>query len=128
MKKIIPMPSWNFPLSSAIVHDSKYEMEISGYTWKDPSNGKLEEWIEKQTARAMDNIKSVLEKVNWDTSNIVKVRIFLLNMDDYNAMNEVYATYFEGDYPARFALWVAALPGGALVEIECKAVGDEINM
>ena len=126
MKKIIPF-SWNFPLSSAIVHNCEYEMEISWQIWIDFESWELETGIEKQTERTMENIKIKLAEIGWDMSNIIKARIFLTNMEDYNQMNEVYATYFTWEYPTRFALEVSALPAWALVEIECKAVWDTIK-
>ena len=59
--------------------------------------------------------------------NIVKVRIFLIGMEDYWKMNEVYGTYFTQEYPTRFALAVKELPRWALVEIECTATGETIK-
>jgi len=54
------------------------------------------------------------------------MRIFLVDMDDYPKMNEVYTRYFSQDYPTRFALAVKGLPLGALIEIDCSASGDEL--
>ena len=87
----------------------------------------LEEGIEEQTRRVMINIQDTLEKTGWTMNNIVKSRIFLTDMKDYEAMNEVYASFFDSEYPTRFALEVSALPAGWLVEIECVAVGNEIS-
>ncbi len=88
---------------------------------------KLEVWIEAQTRATMDEIKKTL-KVNWWTmDNIVKARVFLVDMNDYEIMNKVYAEYFPNWYfPTRFWLAVVELPAWALVEIECTAVGDTI--
>ena len=86
----------------------------------------LEEGIEEQTRRVMINIKETLEKTGWNMDNIVKSRIFLTDMKDYEKMNEVYASFFDWEYPTRFTLEASALPTGWLVEIECVAVGDKI--
>ena len=126
MKKIIPFP-WDFPLSQAIIHDEKYTMEISGLIGMNPETKKLEDGISAQTHQVMKNILSTLETVWWNLDNITKARIFLVNMDDYSEMNEVYASYFWDEYPTRFALEVSALPAGALVEIECTAAWNTIN-
>ena len=126
MKNIIPF-SWDFPLSQAIIHDEKYTMEISGLIGMNPETKKLEEWIWAQTHQVMKNIISTLGSAWWNTSNIVKARIFIVNMDDYAEMNEVYRGYFTDVYPTRFALEVSALPAGALVEIECTAVWNTIK-
>lgn len=92
-----------------------------------PNTKKLEDWISWQTHQVMKNILSTLEKVWWDMQNITKARIFLVDMNDYAEMNEVYASYFSDQYPTRFALEVSALPAGALVEIECTAAWNTIN-
>jgi len=58
----------------------------------------------------MKELQKILAQVGWDMSNIIKSRIFLVDMADYEKMNEVYAQYFSENYPARFALEVSALP------------------
>lgn len=78
--------------------------------------------IEAQTAQALENIKAVLQAAGSDLNQIVKTTVFLANMDDYVAMNEVYAQYFWRTQPARSAVQVAKLPLGALVEIETVAL------
>lgn len=125
MKKIIPF-SGPFPLSRAIVFDSKYTMEISGQIGVNPS-AELESGIENQTRRSIELIKEILESVGWSLENVVKTRIFLTNMADYAKMNEVYQKFFTKDFPTRFALAVKELPKGALVEIDCTAAGDKIE-
>ena len=77
--------------------------------------------IVSQTRMSLTNIKNILEEKGLSMNNIVKTTVFLKNMGDFAAMNEVYAGFFEGDYPARAAIEVAALPKGALVEIEAIA-------
>lgn len=125
MKIIIPYP-WNFPLSQAIIHDAKYTMEISWLIWMNFDLSKLEDWIENQTINIMENIKSTLKNFWWNMNNIVKSRIFLTNMWDYSKFNEIYAKYFQNEYPTRFVIEINSLPAWALIEIECIAIGDEI--
>ncbi|MEK6833102.1 MAG: RidA family protein [Nanoarchaeota archaeon] len=125
VKKIIPAD--NLPFSKAIIHNFKYIMEISGQVGIDPKTGKLSEGIEKQTYQALENIKKILEEAGWSFENIIKARIYLINMDDYATVNEIYKRYFLNDYPARVALAVKALPLGALIEIECIAANDSID-
>jgi 2-iminobutanoate/2-iminopropanoate deaminase len=124
MKKIIP--SGNLPYSKAVIHDLKYSMELAGQVGINPS-GKLVEGIENQTIQTMENIGKILAEVGWDFSSIIKVRIYLSDMADYDLVNKVYRNYFSGDYPARVALAVKGLPLGALIEIECTAASDAIK-
>jgi len=106
------------------MHNSKYTMEISGKLGIDPITGKLADGIGEQTEKAIEGIKSILAEVGWGLSNIVKARVYLTDMENYALMNEAYGMFFPGDFPARVALAVKALPMGALVEIECVACGD----
>ncbi|MDA9128854.1 RidA family protein [Candidatus Gracilibacteria bacterium] len=120
MKKVFGRNE-NFPISSAILHDCKYEMEIGG-------NIGIGDSIEEQTKYALDCIVEELERVGWDLNNLIKMRIFLTTMEDYEGMNKAYTEYFQGyDYPARFGLSVVELPAGSRIEIESKAVGDTIQ-
>ncbi|MDO8661184.1 MAG: Rid family detoxifying hydrolase [Candidatus Woesearchaeota archaeon] len=125
-KEIIPS-SGAFPLSKAVVHNDTYIMEISGQIGVNPQTGQLEEGIKAQTSRVLEIIKEILHLKGWSLKNVVKTRIFLLDMKDYAFMNEVYSTYFSADYPARFALAVKELPRNALIEIDCTATGDTIK-
>lgn len=125
MKKIIKSKS-SFPLSNAILHNNKYILEISGQIGVNP-NGELAEGIENQTSQVLDNIKSILEEIGWDLTNVTKAIIYLSDMKDYAKMNETYAKYFTKDYPTRVALAVKELPRNALIEIECTASGDKIR-
>ena len=77
--------------------------------------------IQEQTAQALDNVRGVLLAAGCDLEQVVKTTVFLANMDDYAAVNEVYARYFWRNRPARSAVEVARLPLGALVEIEAIA-------
>lgn len=116
----------NLPFSKAVIHDQKYTMEISGQIGLN-SEGKLEEGIEEQTKRALENVKEILNEVRWTFENLIKVRIFLADIKDYQKVNEIYSAYFEKDFPTRVALAVKDLPLGALIEFDCTATGDEVK-
>ena len=95
----------------------------SGQIALDPATGKLVEGdIVAQTKRVFQNLLAVLEEAGLGPENIVKTTVFLDDINDFAAMNEVYATFFpEGACPARSAVEVAKLPKGSLVEIEAIA-------
>lgn len=82
----------------------------------------VEGGITEQTTQVFENIKNVLAEAGLTTANVVKTTVFLADMALFGEMNAVYAKYFEGDYPARSAVAVKALPKGVLVEIESIAV------
>ena len=84
--------------------------------------GKMAEGIEEQARQSLENIKHILEEAGLTMGNIVKTTVFLQDMSFFAGMNGVYATYFDGAFPARSAVAVKALPKDALVEIECIAV------
>jgi 2-iminobutanoate/2-iminopropanoate deaminase len=88
----------------------------------DPATGNLIPGDAKaQTERVLENVKAILEDQKLGFSNVVKTTVFLTNLADFAAMNEVYSKYFTVDYPARSTIQVAALPKGANVEIEVIA-------
>lgn len=80
--------------------------------------------IEGQTRQALDNLKAVLEAGGSSLSSVVKVTVFLADINDFAAMNGIYSEYFTESFPARSAFEVANLPLGALVEIEAIALAD----
>ena len=94
----------------------------SGQLPADPATGAFPEGIEAQTKQSLENCKSVLEAAGASLANVIKTTVFLSDMNNFAAMNGVYATYFEGAFPARSAVQAARLPKDALVEIECIAV------
>ena len=125
MKKIISTtnaPAAIGPYSQAI--DCGAFLVTSGQVPFDPATGVIVEGgITEQTRQALTNVKAVLEAAGLTMDNVVKTTVFLQNMGDFAAMNAVYAEFFtEGQYPARSAVEVAALPKGALVEIETICV------
>lgn len=89
----------------------------------DPKTGNLVEGgIVPQTRRVLENLKAVLAAGGSSLDRVVKATVFLKNMSDFPAMNEVYAEYFGGSKPARSTVGVAELPRGALVEIDLIAL------
>jgi len=109
------------PYSQA-VDSGKGLLFISGQIPVDPATGAFAEGgIKAQTRQSLLNAQSILQAAGLDLSNVVKTTVFLADMGDFAAMNEVYAQFFNEPYPARSAVAVKALPKGALVEIECIA-------
>lgn len=94
----------------------------SGQLPIDPATGAFPEGIEAQTHQSLANCKAVLQAAGLDLSHVVKTTVFLSDMNNFAAMNNVYATFFQEACPARSAVEVARLPKDALVEIECIAV------
>jgi 2-iminobutanoate/2-iminopropanoate deaminase len=95
---------------------------LSGQTPIDSATGKLVEGgVAEQTRQCFRNLFGVLAAAGLDSSNVVKVQVFLTDINDFAAMNAVYAEQFEAPYPARTTLGVAALPLGASIEIEMIA-------
>ena len=88
-----------------------------------PATGTFPEGIREQTRQSLTNVKAILAAAGTDMDHVVKTTVFLSDMNNFGAMNEVYATFFtEGSYPARSAVEVARLPKDALVEIEVIAI------
>ena len=106
------------PYSQAI--DCGSFIVTSGQIPSDPATGNLVEGgITAQTRQSLTNVKAVVEAAGLTMDHVAKTTVFLQNMADFAAMNAVYAEFFtEGNYPARSAVEVGALPKGALVEIE----------
>ncbi|MFL5732692.1 MAG: RidA family protein [Chloroflexia bacterium] len=99
----------------------------AGQLGLDPSTGTLVEGgVTEQTRQVLDNMRSILEAAGTSLDNVVKTTVFLSDMSNFGAMNEVYKQYFGGDSPpARSTVQVAALPLGAMVEIDCVALAGE---
>ncbi|RKW59454.1 MAG: RidA family protein [Prevotella sp.] len=95
---------------------------VSGQLPVNPSTGEFAEGgIKEQTRQSLTNAQQVLQAAGTDLSRVVKTTVFLSDMDNFGAMNEVYAEFFSQPFPARSAFAVRTLPKGALVEIECIA-------
>ena len=98
---------------------------VSGQIPIDPATGEFAgQDIEAQTRQSLTNIKNILKEAGADMSGVVKTTVLLKDIADFAAMNKVYAEFFTEPYPARAAFQVAAIPKGALVEIEAVAVTD----
>ena len=87
-----------------------------------PATGALPEGVEAQAAQALDNLSAVLAAAGMSCADVVKTTVFLADINDFAAINTIYAKYFPGEAPARSCVQVAALPKGALFEIEAVAV------
>ncbi len=104
-------------------------IEVNGFVFAsgqipiDPATGEMVAGgVKEQTRQALTNASEVMKAAGLDLSHVVKTTVFLADMNDFAAMNEVYATFFSAPFPARSAVAVKALPKGALVEVECIAV------
>ena len=92
---------------------------VSGQIPINPASGEIEgKDIVAQSTQVFENLKAIIAQAGSDMGSIVKTTVYLQDIKDFAAMNKVYANYFTADYPARVAVQVAALPKGALVEID----------
>lgn len=95
---------------------------LSGQLPIDPATGSFPEGgVKEQTRQSLLNVQAILDAAGLSLTNVVKTTVFLADMGDFAAMNEVYAQFFSEPFPARSAVAVKTLPKGALVEIECIA-------
>ena len=109
------------PYSQAI--EANGMVFASGQIPIDPATGSfVEGGIKEQTRQSLTNAQNILRQAGTDLAHVVKTTVFLSDMDNFGAMNEVYAEFFAQPYPARSAVAVKTLPKGALVEVECIAV------
>lgn len=104
-------------------------IEVNGFVYAsgqlpiDPSTGMFPEGgVAAQTHQSILNAESILQAAGTDLKHVVKTTVYLADMADFGAMNEVYSQFFNEPYPARSAVAVKDLPKGALVEIEVLAV------
>jgi 2-iminobutanoate/2-iminopropanoate deaminase len=123
MKKIIATsaaPAAIGPYSQAVL--AGQNLFVSGQLPIDPATGAFAgDDVTSQTKQSLENIGAILKEAGYAFSDVVKVTVYLKNIADFAAMNEVYAKYFTSDFPARAAFAVADLPRGAMVEIEAVA-------
>lgn len=109
------------PYSQAIRADAM--VFTAGQIGLDPASMELVPGgVEEQTRQALNNLRSVLEAAGSSLAHVVKTTVFLQDMNDFPKMNAIYAEYFAENPPARSTVAVAALPKGALVEIEAAAL------
>lgn len=89
----------------------------------DPATGEMAgDTIEAQAEQALRNLQAVVEAAGGSMDSVVKVNVFLKDMNDFATVNGIYARFFPGDAPARAAVEVARLPKDALIEVECVAL------
>ncbi len=123
MKKVIfteKAPAAIGPYSQAV--EAGGMIFVSGQLPVDPVTGGLVSGgVAEQTAQSLENIRQILAEAGLVMADIVKTTVFLADMSLFADMNNVYARYFDGSFPARSAVAVKALPKDALVEIECIA-------
>ena len=126
MKKIIATthaPQAIGPYSQAVIHNGL--AYLSGQIPLDPATGQLVTGgIAEQTARVLENLSAVLEACGTSLERVLKTTVYLKDMGEFLAMNEVYARYFPQDAPARATVEAARLPRDARVEIDCIAMVD----
>lgn len=103
-------------------------IEVNGFVFAsgqipiDPATGSfVEGGVKEQTRQALTNASEILQEAGTDLAHVVKTTVYLADMADFAAMNEVYAQFFSEPYPARSAVAVKDLPKGALVEVEVLA-------
>jgi 2-iminobutanoate/2-iminopropanoate deaminase len=114
-------PFQGAPYSQAIAHGDL--VFVSGQLGVDPGGNMVEGGIVEQTEQVMKNLSAILEAAGTSLANVVKASIFLAELGDFQAMNEVYGRHMGDEPPARATVQVGALPSGALVEIEVIAAG-----
>jgi 2-iminobutanoate/2-iminopropanoate deaminase len=114
-----PAPFQGAPYSQGIANGGF--VFVSGQLGVDAGGSMVEGGISEQTEQVMKNLSAILEAAGTSLENVVKATIFLVDLGDFQAMNEVYARYVGDEPPARATFQVAALPSGALIEIEVTA-------
>lgn len=103
-------------------------IEVNGFVYAsgqlpiDPATGAFPEGgVQEQTRQSLLNVKAILEEAGLTLANVVKTTVYLADMGDFAAMNEIYSQFFSQPFPARSAVAVKALPKGVLVEVEVIA-------
>ncbi|AMB93868.1 RidA family protein [Aerococcus sanguinicola] len=123
MKKVIETkqaPAAIGPYSQAVeINNSLY---VSGQIPVDPSTGEIAEDIESQAKQSMTNLKAIIEEAGYQVSDIVRCTIFLTDLANFQAVNEIYGSFLEEPFPSRSCVQVAALPKGVQIEVDAIAV------
>lgn len=129
MKKIVATdhaPAAIGPYSQAIRSGSM--LFCAGQIPLDPKSGQIvSDDVAGQTKQVLENISGILQAAGLNFSHVVKTTIFLISMDHFQTVNEIYGTYFRDNPPARSTVAVSALPRGAKIEIEVIAMAPETN-
>ena len=107
------------PYSQGIVAGST--LYISGQIPVDPATGKISDSIEDQAKQSLTNISQILAAYGLTMNNVVKTTVFLTDLNDFAAVNTIYAEFFEEPYPARSCVEISKIPKGCKIEIECIA-------
>jgi 2-iminobutanoate/2-iminopropanoate deaminase len=108
------------PYSQAIIEGDL--IFLAGQGPGNPATGQLDRGdVKLETRRTFENMKAILEAAGSSLDKVLKCNVYLRDINDFAAMNEVYATFFTAPYPARTTIQAGALPGGIAVEIECIA-------
>ena len=108
------------PFSQAIVEGDF--IFLAGQVCSNPVTGKLEPGdVRSETKRTFENVRAILQAAGSSLDDVVKCNVYLRDINDFAAMNEVYATFFAAPFPARTTIQAGALPGRIAVEIECIA-------
>ncbi|HIP32012.1 MAG TPA: RidA family protein [Crocinitomicaceae bacterium] len=126
MKKALQIPGAPTPIGpysqAVLVKDTLY---ISGQIPLNPQTGKLvDDSIDNATHQVMKNLLSLLSEAKMDFNNVVKCSIFLKDLNNFNAVNQIYAEYFRSIPPARETIEVSKLPMDVAIEISCIAVAE----
>lgn len=122
MKKVISTekaPAAIGPYSQAIEVNGM--VFTSGQIPVDPATGKIAETVEEQAEQALKNVAAVLAAAGTDMEHVIKTTVFIKEMNDFAKINEIYAKFFTGAFPARSCVEVARLPKDVLLEIEAIA-------
>lgn len=120
-KQVISVPNApRYPFSPAI-RAGDYIFVSGQGGFQDPKTGETIKEVEEQTRQCLENMKQVLEMAGSSLDDVVKVAVFLGNVNDYTKMNEVYQTYFRKDLPARSAAVTGLVIPNMLIEMECVA-------
>jgi 2-iminobutanoate/2-iminopropanoate deaminase len=120
--KNAPEPIGSYSQAIKIKNDFQNFIYTSGQIAIDPFTGNiLEGGIKEQTHKVLENIKALLRDAGTDIQHVIKTTVFLKNMSDFSAMNEVYSEYFGASKPARSTVEVARLPKDVLIEIDVIA-------
>jgi 2-iminobutanoate/2-iminopropanoate deaminase len=115
-----PAPFQGAPYSQGVVHGDL--LFVSGQLGVDPATGEMAEGgIGPQTKQVMKNVGAILDAAGSSLADVLQVSIFLVDLADFAAMNEIYAGFVGPDFPARATVQIGALPSGALVEIAVTA-------
>ena len=123
MKKIVETPLAPEPVGpySQAVIAGKFVFTSGQIAINPATNDLVENNIQKQTKKVLENIGAVLQEAGTDFHNVIKTTVFLKDMNDFSAMNEIYQSYFATNSPARSTVEVSRLPKDVLVEIDCIA-------